>query len=86
MHTDEYQISLNREIGVCRSMISSAKKELQRFETAYGLQTEQFVDGKTGVTTIPKKESARWLEAAATLSVWSQRLREYEELYLRHKK
>jgi hypothetical protein len=86
MHTDEYEISLNREIGVCRSKVASAKKELARLEKAYGLQTQQFVDGKAGVSAIPEKESARWREAAATLSVWSARLREYEELYLQHKK
>jgi hypothetical protein len=86
MHTDEYEISLNREIGVCRSKIASAKKELARLEKAYGLLTEQFVEGKTGVIAIPEKESARWKEAAATLSVWSARLLEYEDLYLQHKK
>ena len=86
MHTDEYEISLNREIGVCRSKVASAKKELARLEKAYGLRTEQFVEGKTSVTPIPEKESVSWREAAATLEVWSSRLREYEELYLQHKK
>lgn len=86
MHTDEYQISLNREIGVCRSKIASAKKELARLERTYGLLTEQFVEGSAGVPPIPEKERARWQEANATLSVWSARLIEYEELYLRHKK
>lgn len=86
MHTDEYEISLNREIGVCRSKVASAKKELARLEKEYGLGTEQFTEGKTGAAAIPEKERARWREAAATLSVWSERLREYEELYLQHKK
>ncbi len=85
MHTDEYQISLNREIGVCRSKISSAQKELARLEKAYGLTTEQALDGKSG-TSIPEKERVRWQEEAAVLAVWSNRLREYEELYLNHKK
>jgi hypothetical protein len=86
MHTDEYEISLNREIGVCRSKVASAKKELARLEKAYGLPTEQFVKAATGVAAIPGKESARWREASAAVSVWSARLSEYEELYLRHKK
>jgi len=86
MHTDEYEISLNREIGVCRSRLVSAEKELARLEKAYGLRTEQFVNGEVGVAAIPEKESARWREAAATRTVWSARLSEYEELYLHHKK
>lgn len=86
MHTDEYEISLNREIGVCRSKISWANKELARLEKTYGMPTQELVDGSVEFATIPVKECVRWREAAIALEVWRVRLCQYEDLYLQYKK
>ncbi|HMK55538.1 MAG TPA: hypothetical protein VK448_02745 [Dissulfurispiraceae bacterium] len=86
MHTDEYQISLNREIGVCRGKIASAQKSLLGFELVYGIKTEQFLDSGSNDTVVPTKDDVRWKEAAAALAIWSKRLAEYEALYSSMKK
>ncbi|HMK59795.1 MAG TPA: hypothetical protein VK452_01450 [Dissulfurispiraceae bacterium] len=81
MHTDEYQISLNREIGVCRDKIALARQILVQLEISHGIKTEQFVGAELGHATISEKDKKIWKEAVATLSVWSERLREYEVIY-----
>jgi len=85
MHTDEYQISLNREIGVCKSKIASAQKAISKLENTYGLNTEQLTEGHA-CATVPEKDLAEWREHAAALKFWSGQLLQYEELYLRHKR
>ena len=44
MHTDEYEISLSREIDVCRGRVRAIKKTLYKMEQKYGITTEQFLN------------------------------------------
>ncbi len=44
MHTDEYEISLSRELGVCKSSIKKIKKFFAIMERKHGKTTAQFVE------------------------------------------
>ena len=50
MHTDEYEISLARELNVCEKKIAVIKKTLLRLEQKYNIKAEvladEFPDGK----------------------------------------
>lgn len=81
LQTDEYRISISREITVCRNMIERQKKYLTRFEQRYGLSTEEMkmterLKNESGVEDIEE-----WHNEYEGLLAWQQRLREYEEAY-----
>jgi len=45
MHTDEYEISIGREISLCRKLIRRLKSSIQKREKRYGISTEGFLKG-----------------------------------------
>ena len=87
MHTDEYEISLSREMDVCRSRIRVIKKTLCKMEEKYGVTTEQFLYnlGK-GAGTVSDGDADKWLENCEALTVWRGRQEDFEALYQRLKK
>ena len=86
MHTDEYQISLNREIGVCRANISRARRLLDAFERKHGFDTAEFLSSEDRRMQLPSKEAGNWQEQAEALRLWEERLQDYQKLYDEHKK
>ena len=72
MNTDEYEISLAREITVCKNIIAKITKELSRLEAKHGMTALA-----RSSPDIPDR--TRWLQEYETLRTWQQRLREYEE-------
>lgn len=81
LQTDEYGISISREITVCKNMIDRQQEELARFEKQYGMPTEQMLAGekpKVGGGTL---DLEAWRNGYEGLLAWRQRLREYEEAY-----
>lgn len=80
MHTDEYEISLNREINHCRAVVKAISKILERQVRHYGLEYAQVVQAKAeGRLAVPDDELAEWRENIEALPVWEQRLQEYRE-------
>jgi hypothetical protein len=43
MHTDEYEISIGREISLCGKLIRRLKRSIQKKEKKYGISTEDFL-------------------------------------------
>jgi hypothetical protein len=87
VHTDEYEISLSREIDVCRSRIRTIRKALSKMEQKYGTTTEQFLDdSKNGAGKISGDDAAKWAGNCKALTVWQGKQAEFEALYLRMKK
>jgi hypothetical protein len=87
MHTDEYEISLSREIDVCRNRIRAIKKTLCKMEQKYGVTTEQFLNNlEKGAGIVSGGDAGKWLENCAALTVWRDRQEDFEALYLRLKK
>jgi len=81
LQTDEYGISISREMTVCRNMISRQQKELCRWEKSHGITTEQIVAGEAPQGGIAVQDLTAWRDDYAGLCAWKQRLQEYEEAY-----
>lgn len=81
LQTDEYCISISREITVCRNMVDRQKKELTQFEKQYGISTEQLIAGELPEIVGAARDMETWRNGYAGLLAWQQRLREYEEAY-----
>lgn len=81
LQTDEYTISISREITVCKNMIDRQEKELSLFEKQYGISTEQLLAGEMPKTGGAARDLEAWRNGYEGLLAWRQRLREYEEAY-----
>lgn len=82
MHTDEYEISLSRELEVCRKYILKIKKALRGFEEKYKIPTEEFLKRYNG-GELPgsERDYTAWFETCEALKKWEERLREFERIY-----
>ncbi len=86
MHTDEYGISLLREIDVCRGIIRKAEKTLAAMEGKYRLGTEEFIeDFRNGKLAGNNEDYAFWINAHETLCRWNETLKEYQQILRRLK-
>ncbi|MEW6502038.1 MAG: hypothetical protein ACOY8P_00400 [Thermodesulfobacteriota bacterium] len=83
LRTDEYTISISREIVVCKNMIAKATEQLARLEKRHGRLTAEVVAGNDTIPHGPERTA--WIETHAGLLAWRKRLREYEEAYHRLK-
>lgn len=81
LRTDEYRISISREIQVCKNMIERQLKDIARFEKEYGLATERLLAGELPQGGVDAARLKAWRDDQAGLLAWQQRLREYEEAY-----
>lgn len=81
LQTDEYRISISREITVCRNMIDRQKKHQARFEKQYGISTEEMIKKEGLNIEIKVRDMDEWRNEYEGLLAWQQRLREYEEAY-----
>jgi hypothetical protein len=79
MHTDEYEISLGREITLCRKMVRQLKAALERREKQCGMTTEAFLQAiEAGCPSAPHPTQS-WKQEYQELRYWQKRLTEYEE-------
>lgn len=80
MHTDEYEISLTREINVCKSLIKQTQDKLDLRRQQFNMDLQQAIQAAAdGIQNIDKQELADWRDDFAALSQWRQRLEEYRE-------
>ena len=80
MHTDEYEISIGREISLCRKLIRRLKSSIQKREKRYGISTEGFLKGlnqKQLAETNP--DFVQWTKDYQELRSWERMLAQYEE-------
>ncbi|GAB4388982.1 MAG: hypothetical protein Kow0025_11540 [Thermodesulfovibrionales bacterium] len=86
MHTDEYEISLLREIEVCEKAIRKARKSLQKLEEKHGMTTEAFAERYArGLLPAGNRDFASWLEGREALRGWEERKAGFEAVYRRMK-
>jgi hypothetical protein len=82
MHTDEYEISLSRELAVCKSTITRIKKFLSIMERKHHMTTEAFLEGlRSGRITEPATDFAAWQDNSESLLRWEELERQYEEMF-----
>ena len=78
MHTDEYEISLGREITLCRNRVRQLKKSLERRENQGGMTTAAFLQAleEGGLAAQPSLQN--WSREYQELQYWQKMLSEYE--------
>lgn len=80
MHTDEYEISLARELNHCRQVVKKIEADLDRRQQRFGLSYPEAAAAAAGGHPAPNAtELARWQEDFEALPVWQQRLEEYRQ-------
>jgi hypothetical protein len=81
MHTDEYEISLGREVSLCRRMIKRLRDALSEREKQYGMTTEAFFAVlEEGRSAGESRIFRSWQEDHKELQIWQQRLSDYEKV------
>ncbi len=82
MHTDEFEISLSRELSVCKNIIKKVERSLADMEKRYNLKTEVFVkEFHNGKITEINEDFITWLNNYETLKRWHDTMRQYEEIF-----
>ena len=80
MHTDEYEISLAREINICIRIIKETQRNLEARRQRFGMDLPQASkDAAAGLLGIKEQELADWRDDFEALPQWQQRLEQYRE-------
>jgi hypothetical protein len=78
MHTDEYEISIGREIAFCRKMVRQLKDALEGREKQCGMTTEAFLQTLAEGCLSEQHPRQRWSQEYQELRYWQKMLSEYE--------
>lgn len=81
MHTDEYEISIAREIIVCRRFTAKLEKRLEKRSERYGVSDPDQIAAGAGQKKPSVRELKQWREDIEALAIWAQRLKEYEQAF-----
>ena len=80
MHTDEYEISISREINHCQQVVKKTRTKLEERKQQFKMEYPEAVIAATdGRLPIQEKELAAWHDDFEALPQWEQRLEEYRE-------
>jgi hypothetical protein len=81
MHTDEYEISLRRELNACEKQLTRIRKRLSYFEKKYEMRTEVFVvEYGGGSLNGQKADLSAWIREYEALKKWETLRDQYAEL------
>jgi hypothetical protein len=78
MHTDEFEISLGREIALCRKRVRKLQESLARREKQYGMTTAAFLAALAGGGLSEPHATQSWSQDYQELLYWQKMLAEYE--------
>ena len=78
MHTDEYEITLGREITLCRKRVRQLQESLAKREKEWGLTTEAFLQALGEKSLSEQYPIESWKQEYQELQYWEKTLREYE--------
>jgi arabinogalactan endo-1,4-beta-galactosidase len=85
MHTDEFEISLFRELKVCGNTILRIKKTLTLMEQKHTKTTEVFIEefrnGKLDSDVINRDDYLAWENTYESLKQWQDLERQYQEQF-----
>lgn len=86
MHTDEFEISLSRELGVCKNTIFRIKKTLGILERKHNKTTEVFIEELLSGKLSPdhpdyKDDYAAWRNSYDSLKQWEKLEQQYHEAF-----
>lgn len=80
MHTDEYEISLFRELAVCEQYVRNYGKIMRGMEQQHGMSTADFLKLRDRDPRASKDIRLEWEEAHESLLRWSAARDEYARL------
>jgi hypothetical protein len=86
VHTDEYEISLARELKVCESEIRKAAQFLAAMNTKYALDTATFIEKYRAGALGKNRDFSVWADKYKALREWETRRDQYAELLLMMKR
>ncbi len=79
MHTDEYEISLNRELAGWRKLVKRLGKLIEGREKKYGFTTEALLKGfEEGRYADSDRDFREWCRDHNELQILQKRVAEYE--------
>jgi hypothetical protein len=78
MHTDEYEISIGREIALCRQMVRRLRDSLERREKQFGMTTTAFLQALEEGVLSDQHPIESWKQEYQDLRYWQKSLTEYE--------
>jgi hypothetical protein len=82
MHTDEYGITLSREVHISKKKVAEHLQAVRAFEAQFGMPSDQFLEKLASAElSADSPDFAAWRDQCAGLARWQQQLKEYEELY-----
>ena len=79
MHTDEYEISIGREIALCRRMVRQLTDSLERRKKQSGMTTAAFLQALEEEDLSEQHSIQSWNQEYQKLKFWQKMLAEYEE-------
>jgi len=80
MHTDEYEISIAREVNHCQQVVKKTRFRLEERKQKFGMEYPAVcIAIADGQLTLHAKELAAWHDDFEALAQWEQRLEEYRE-------
>ena len=79
MHTDEYEISISREIAICKRVIREIREKLQQREERFGTTLSGIRQRQKSIA-VDEGEIRAWQEDFEALPQWEQRLEEYRQV------
>ncbi|MDA8100800.1 MAG: hypothetical protein M0042_14380 [Nitrospiraceae bacterium] len=80
MHTDEYEISLWRELKVCEGYIRTYRRRLEGLEQQHGMTTKELLARMSGCSVPKTGDLGEWMEAHEALERWTATASEYGRL------
>ena len=78
MHTDEYEITIGREITLCRKRMKKLQDSLARREKQWGMTTEAFLKALVEGGLNAEHPIQDWNQEYQELQYWKKTLSEYE--------
>jgi len=79
MHTDEYEISIGREIAFCQKMVRKLKGSLERRQKQCGMTTEAILQALKEGCLSEQLPIQSWNQEYQELQYWQKILTEYEK-------
>ena len=80
MYTDEYDISLKRELSVCRSFIRKIERFIVRMENKYNLKTAVFIQRVRQGDAGNSRDYILWKDKYEELERWKERESHYKDM------
>ena len=79
MHTDEYEMSIGREIALCRRMVRQLQDSIARREKQCSMTTEAFLQALEEGCLPEQHPTQSWKQEYQALQHWQKPLTQYEE-------